>query len=101
MSQLLHLVAIVAATNRDNIIATNSRIWIGSASILETTERIRVMVEKYRWRTAPKNTLGTRIPVSCKAIDDVAAVIINIPSIHAITQRHHIANGKVKTWTDS
>jgi hypothetical protein len=68
--------------NRDCVTSTFTRPGVLAAGVLQMTECVRVLVEDDRRREASKSSLGAGISCGSQTINNLARVIVDIPSNH-------------------
>jgi len=91
------LVSVVAAADRDRCATTRARVGIRPARILEASERVFIVVEQNGRRAASEYAFGTGILIRSEPINDVAAIVEDIPSINALSEGPQIADPIVES----
>ena len=63
----------------DSVVSALARVRVRAACVLEMGERVRVLVEGDRGRGAAEDALRARVPGRSQAVNDFAAVVVDIP----------------------
>ena len=63
----------------DHVAPAHPRVGIRAARVAQAGERVRVLVEDDRRRAAAEDALSARVLVRRQAVDDVAAVVVDVP----------------------
>ena len=69
--------------DRDDVAPAHARVGVRAARVVQAIERVRVLVEDDRRRTATEGALVARVPVRGQAVDNVAAVVVDVPCASA------------------
>ena len=65
--------------DRDDVAPAHPRVGVRAARVVRACERVRVLVEDDRRRAAAEYALSARVLVRRQAVDDVAAIVADIP----------------------